>query len=105
MESRSSKKTLQIILLAILHHITYHFEMFILLITRPLYENWFFQVEKNWGNNEYRSLDYKYKIIFKFKRNWEKLINDWDVKIEKNWGKSLGGFIFSPYTINGKTSN
>jgi hypothetical protein len=32
-------------------------------------------------------LDYRYKTIFKFKRNVEKLIDSWDVKIEKNWRK------------------
>jgi hypothetical protein len=27
--------------------------------------------KKNWGNNvDYRSLNHKLKIIFKFKRNW-----------------------------------
>jgi hypothetical protein len=31
----------------------------------------FLKWEKNWGNNvDYRPLDYKYKTIFKFKRNW-----------------------------------
>jgi hypothetical protein len=35
-----------------------------------------------------KSLDYKYKIIFKFKRNEEKLIDSWNMKIEKNWGKN-----------------
>jgi hypothetical protein len=36
----------------------------------------------------YRPLDYRYKIIFKFKRNWEKLIDGYDMKIEGNWGKT-----------------
>jgi hypothetical protein len=41
--------------------------------------------EKNWGNNvDYRSLNHKLKIIFKFKRNWLKLI--W-LKYE-NWSVS-----------------
>jgi hypothetical protein len=40
----------------------------------------------NWGNNvRNEPLDYKYKTIFKYKRNWEKLIDGWDVKIEENW--------------------
>jgi hypothetical protein len=30
-------------------------------------------------------LDYKYKVIFKLKRNEEKLIDGWDVKIKENW--------------------
>jgi hypothetical protein len=30
-------------------------------------------------------LNYKCRIIFKSKRNWEKLINGWDVKIKENW--------------------
>jgi hypothetical protein len=42
----------------------------------------------NWGNNVRNwPLDYKYKTIFKYKRNGEKLIDGWDVKIEENWGK------------------
>jgi hypothetical protein len=31
------------------------------------------------------SLDYKCKIIFKYKRNGKKVIDGWDVKIEENW--------------------
>jgi hypothetical protein len=54
------------------------------MFVKGIDENEFSQVGKNWGNNMgNRLLDYKYKIIFKFKRNWEKLINGWDVKIEK----------------------
>jgi hypothetical protein len=46
--------------------------------------------EKNWENNvEYRSLNHKSKIIFKSKRNWEKLIDGSDVKIKKNWEKKI----------------
>jgi hypothetical protein len=42
--------------------------------------------KKNWGNNvEYKPLNHKYKMIFKSKRNWEKLIDGRDVKIEENW--------------------
>jgi hypothetical protein len=43
------------------------------------------QVEKkNWGNNvAFRSLNYRYRVVFKLKRNKKKLIDDWDVKIEK----------------------
>jgi hypothetical protein len=53
-------------------------------------ENEFSKVEKNWGNNvDNRPLDYKYKTLFKSKRNWEKLIDGWDVKIEKNWGNKI----------------
>jgi hypothetical protein len=32
----------------------------------------------------FKSLDYKYRAIFKLKRNEKKLIDVWDVKIEKN---------------------
>jgi hypothetical protein len=40
----------------------------------------------NWGNNvKNEQLDYKCKLIFKSKRNREKLIDGSDVKIEKNW--------------------
>jgi hypothetical protein len=54
------------------------------MFVKGIDENEFSQVGKNWGNNMgNRLLDYKYKIIFKFKKNWEKLINGWDVKIEK----------------------
>jgi hypothetical protein len=67
------------------------------MFVKGIDENEFSQVGKNWGNNMgNRLLDYKYKIIFKFKRNWEKLINDWDVKIEKNWGKKFGRIHFFP---------
>jgi hypothetical protein len=38
---------------------------------------------------EYRSLNHKSKIIFKSKRNWEKLIDSSDVKIKKNWEKKI----------------
>jgi hypothetical protein len=38
---------------------------------------------------EYRSLNHKSKIIFKSKRNWEKLIDGSDVKIKKNWEKNF----------------
>jgi hypothetical protein len=31
------------------------------------------------------SLNYKYRIIFKLKRNGKKLIDSWDIKTEKNW--------------------
>jgi hypothetical protein len=38
----------------------------------------------NWENNVgNRLLDYKCKIIFKFKRNGKKLIDGWDIKIKK----------------------
>jgi hypothetical protein len=38
----------------------------------------------NWGNNVRNGpLDYKCMTIFKYKRNWEKLIDGWDVKIEE----------------------
>jgi hypothetical protein len=30
-------------------------------------------------------LNLKYRIIFKFKRNCVKLINDWKLKIEEKW--------------------
>jgi hypothetical protein len=54
------------------------------MFVKGIDENEFSQIGKNWGNNMgNRLLDHKYKIIFKFKRNWEKLINGWDVKIEK----------------------
>jgi hypothetical protein len=35
----------------------------------------------------FRPLDYKYRTIFKLKRNEIKLIDGWNVKIEKNWKK------------------
>jgi hypothetical protein len=38
-------------------------------------ENEFSKVEKIKNNVDNKSLDYKYKIIFKFKRNEEKLID------------------------------
>jgi hypothetical protein len=41
-----------------------------------VYENGFSNVEKNWGNNvDNRQLNYKYKTIFKFKKNAENLID------------------------------
>jgi hypothetical protein len=50
--------------------------------------------EKNWGNNvKYRPLDHEYKIIFKIKKNWEKLIYGWNVKLRKIEEKKLKGSI------------
>jgi hypothetical protein len=45
------------------------------------------KLKNNWENNmDNWPLNYKYKIIFKSKRNGEKLIDGWDVKIEgENW--------------------
>jgi hypothetical protein len=57
----------------------------------------FLKWEKNWGNNvDYRPLDYKYKTIFKFKRNWQKLIDCWDMKIKEIF---LRGSILTIYHL------
>jgi hypothetical protein len=42
--------------------------------------------QKTWGINvEFKSLNWKFRIIFKYKRNDAKLINGWKVKKEENW--------------------
>jgi hypothetical protein len=45
----------------------------------------------------FESLKFKYKLIFKFKINREKIINDWDVKMENNWEKNIREFILKKY--------
>jgi hypothetical protein len=42
-------------------------------------------LDHNFINIKQYFFDWIYKTIFKFKRNWKKLIDGWDIKIEKNW--------------------